>query len=292
MTVSPVAAGVGLGTHELVWVEGVDAVTFLDSQLTQDVAAMAPGTLRRSLLLEPRGKLRSMLWVLRDAERVGLVVAAPGADGLIADLARFRLRVKADLRRDSRPVHTVWGGESAAAGWSDDGTRLEATTPRYRLVASRAVPDLPLLDAATVSAHRIASGEPLFGVEVDEGTIPQETGLVAESVSFTKGCYLGQELVARIDSRGHVNRMLRRLDGEGPPPAPGAAVSRGEQAVGILGSVAPIGGRWIGLALLRREAVPGDRVTVRGEGGEAVATVADAQDPPPPPSQSPNALAR
>lgn len=292
MTLSPVAAGVGLATHELVWVDGADAVTFLDSQLTQDLASMAPGTLRRSLLLEPRGKLRALLWVLRDTERVGLAVAAPGADGLIADLARFRFRVRADLRHDPRPVHTVWGGVEAAAGWSDDGTRLEATTPRYRLVASHAVPDLPVLDSAAATARRIASGEPLFSVEVDEGTIPQETGLVPESVSFTKGCYLGQELVARIDSRGHVNRMLRRLEGEGPPPDPGAAISRGEQAVGILGSAAPVGAGWIGLALLRREAVPGDRVTVVGEGGEAVATVADAQDMPSPPSQSPNALPR
>jgi folate-binding Fe-S cluster repair protein YgfZ len=67
---------VGLATHELVWVEGSDAITFLDSQVSQDVMGMAPGTVRRSLLLEPRGKLRAILWVLRDAERVGLVVAA------------------------------------------------------------------------------------------------------------------------------------------------------------------------------------------------------------------------
>jgi folate-binding protein YgfZ len=65
-----------------------------------------------------------------------------------------------------------------------------------------------VLDAEDVTAHRIAVAEPRFGVEVDEGTIPQETGLVAESVSFTKGCYLGQEVHARLHYRGHVNRKL------------------------------------------------------------------------------------
>ena len=283
---------VGLATHELVWVEGSDAITFLDSQVSQDVMGMAPGTVRRSLLLEPRGKLRAILWVLRDAERVGLVVAAPGASDLIADLARFRFRVKADLRRDERPVHTVWGTGAGDAKWREDGTSLEADTPHYRLVASQENPDGRVLDAEDVTAHRIAVAEPRFGVEVDEGTIPQETGLVAESVSFTKGCYLGQELVARIDTRGHVNRMLRRLAGTGNPPPPGAAIAREKTAVGALASVAAIGEGWVGLALLRREAQPGDRVVVSWEGGEATATVADTTDARTGSSQSPNGSSR
>jgi folate-binding protein YgfZ len=96
---------------------------------------------------------------------------------------------------------------------------------------------------------------------VDDRTIPQETGLVPEAVSFTKGCYLGQELVARIDSRGHVNRTLRRLDIDAPQPPPdGARVVADGSEVGAVTSVRPNGDRFVALALLRREVEPGDEV--------------------------------
>jgi folate-binding Fe-S cluster repair protein YgfZ len=87
-------AGVGAASDELVWVEGADAVEFLDGQVTQDVRAMSPGEVRRSLLLEPRGRLRAILWVLRDADRVGLVTPAGTGTGVMADIDRFRFRVR------------------------------------------------------------------------------------------------------------------------------------------------------------------------------------------------------
>jgi folate-binding protein YgfZ len=127
---------------------------------------------------------------------------------------------------------------------------------------------------------RIEAGEPQMGVDVDEGTIPQETGLVAETVDFAKGCYLGQELVARIESRGHVNRHLRGLlvhDAIIPPR--GAVVSDDDKELGLVTSTgesfelrAPVA-----LAMIRREAEPGDAVRLEWNGGSTNATVQPLQ---------------
>ncbi len=125
-------------------------------------------------------------------------------------------------------------------------------------------------------AVRIEAGEPLMGVDVDEGTIPQESGLVPEAVAFDKGCYLGQELVARIDSRGHVNRHLRGVKlGSNVLPPSGAELWSGDRPVGAVSTVAeslelraPVA-----LALVRREVEPGETVEVRWEGGTAPAQV-------------------
>jgi len=271
------AAGIGIGTDELVWVEGADAVGFLDGQVSQDVRGMAPGEVRRSLLLEPRGKLRAILWVLRGAESVGVVTPAGTGAAVVAELDRFRFRVVANLRTDERPVHSVWGGvPEPGSGWSEDGSVLQAVIPSgapRRLVAAVEPPPGPRLGDAALAAHRIAAGEPRFGSDVDDGTIPQETGLVPEAVSFTKGCFVGQELVARIDSRGHVNRMLRRVVVAAGRPPRGAEVVVGGVVVGVLGTVAPREGGAAALALLRREATPGAPVLVRWDGGEAPGTV-------------------
>jgi folate-binding protein YgfZ len=276
--------GVVIGSHALVWVTGPDAISFLDGQVSQDVVAMATGTVQRSLLLEPRGKLRAILSLLRDAERVGLLVQSDGADAVVAALEQFRFRVKAEITVDPRPGHSVWGTPGGPPRWHESDDVLTVVTPDgWSLVIAIAPPPGRILSADEFAAHRIAAAEPWFGVDVDDGTIPQETGLVAAAVSFTKGCYLGQELVARIDSRGHVNRHLRRLSGTGEIPPVGAEVRRGDTVVGTTGTTAPGGSGWLSLAVLRREAEPGVEVTVHWPAGESKATVA--------PSHSPNAAA-
>jgi folate-binding protein YgfZ len=123
----------------------------------------------------------------------------------------------------------------------------------------------------------VEEGEPQMHRDVDENTIPQETGLTAESVSFEKGCYLGQELVARIDTRGHVNRHLRGITVKGgDQPPEGSEVYYKDRLVGRITSVcrSPSFEHPIGLSLLRREAEPGSAVIIRWPAGEAQATVA------------------
>lgn len=280
-------AAVVEGTHELVWVEGPDAVSFLQGLLSQDIERMEPGTVARSLLLAPQGKLRALLWILRGEERVGLLTDAGFRDRVVDDLTSYRIRVKAEIRHDFRPVWGLWGPSSPHIAGVTAGRWLERDA---ETVAGVALPGLDRVltaggspvsgvrraGAVAVTAARVEAGEPVMDVDVDESTIPQETGLVPEAVSFDKGCFLGQELVARIDSRGRVNRHLRgvAVTRNVVPPA-GASLLAGDREVGTLTSVSEsMGvGAPVGLSLVRREVEPGDTVTVRWEGGEAPAIV-------------------
>jgi folate-binding protein YgfZ len=116
---------------------------------------------------------------------------------------------------------------------------------------------------------RIESGRPRHGLDVDETTIPQEAALNERAVSFTKGCYVGQETVARLHYKGKPNRQLRGLRLAGPAST-GDAVATSDKAVGAVGSVcvSPLLGP-IALAVLRREAQPGDTVAVGDDGATA-----------------------
>ncbi|MCH7584067.1 MAG: folate-binding protein YgfZ [Acidobacteria bacterium] len=274
---------------ELVWVTGKDTVTFLDGQVSQDVAAMDPGATARSFLLEPRGKLFALLWLLRGEERVGLVVGPGRAAGVVEHLDRFRFRVDVELAIDQRRIVEVWGSDLAelagrtgledGSGWEErDGLMVAALrgNPLHRLVLAgsgdRDLDELGLRPAGRIAADavRIEAGEPVMGVDVDEATIPQESGLVAESVSFTKGCFVGQELVARIDSRGRVNRRLVGITmTENVLPPPGSEVVADEATVGTVSTVGEslTVGAPVALAMLRREVEDGDTVAVRWDSG-------------------------
>jgi folate-binding protein YgfZ len=289
------------GLHEVVWVSGPDGVTFLDGLLSQSISAIPVGGGAPSLLLAPQGKLRATLWVLRGSDRIGLVADAGRGAVVVEDLTRFKIRVEAELALDDRPVVDVWGPRAALAlsqagfavpddrSWVDSGDLTVAALPFARSSLPRFVVvgaadeeldagGIPSSGRLAAAAVRIEAGEPVMGVDIDEGTIPQEAGIVAAAVDFTKGCYLGQELVARIESRGRVNRHLRGLviTTNVLPPV-GAEVVRGDRSVGRLSSVAeslelraPVA-----LALLRREAEPDDEVEIRWEGGSTTARVTD-----------------
>ncbi len=285
-------AGYVGGAYSLSWTVGPDTVAFLQGLLSQDVESMRPGRLARSFLLQPRGKLEALLWVLRDEGRVGIVTDSELHEEAITYLLRWRLRVEVDFERDQREVFAIWGPDTGSlevpdGGWKDETgvlvARLRVAPIRYVLVAG--------LDAVALESHgirpigaeaattlRIEAGEPRMGIDVDAKTIPQESGLVQEAVSFDKGCFLGQELAARIDSRGRVNRNLRGIRILDPviPPI-GARVTYSGKMVGKLTSVGESGhlGSPVGLALIRREAPPGTRVAVSWEEGEVLGQVED-----------------
>ena len=136
---------------------------------------------------------------------------------------------------------------------------------RAELEAAGAVP----VSEAAAEVLRVESGRPRYGVDLDQTVIPQEAGLNERAVSFTKGCYVGQETVARLHYRGKPNRHLRGLRLSEPAPS-GAELRLGEKVVGRLGSVvvSPRLGP-IALALVRREAAPGDRLAVEGSAASA-----------------------
>lgn len=286
-------SGAGFATDMLglFWAVGPDAISYLQGIISQDIEGLASGKAARSFLLQPRGKLDALLWVLRDEDRVGIVTDATRQEEVIDSLSRWRLRVDVEFYDDERPVLDVWGPSDripgAPGGWQDeDGVlvaELRERPVRRRLVAGPNPQELEKLGAfpigrRIVDAFRIEAGEPRMGIDVDGKTIPQETGLVPEAVSFTKGCFLGQELVARIDSRGRVNRHLRGIRVLGPaiPPA-GAQVTYEGRVVGELTTVgqSPVLQAPIALALIRREAQPGSRVALTWERAGTEAEVHD-----------------
>jgi tRNA-modifying protein YgfZ len=279
----------------VVSVDGPDAISFLQSLVSQDLDPLADGEGARSLLLQPQGKLTAMFRALRvDATSMLLDTDEGFGPTLAEGLNRFKIRVKADItdRSDGWGVLSVRGERApqivgdalradvpgsqhahVAAGdlrvvradWPGVAG-VDLIGPRDALDAAGAALVAAGCDAAGEHEYeraRIEAGVPRQGFDVDERTIPQEAALEVDGVSFTKGCFLGQELVCRIDTRGHVNRALRRLDIDGPADR-GAVVIAGDKEVGVVTSVAPVGDDSVALAMLRREVEPGASVYVDG----------------------------
>ena len=237
---------------DLVWFGGADALRFLDDLISQELEDMAVGDSRRALLLEPQGKLQFILWVIREDERIGLVTDPGRGDDLAAALGRYRIRVEVEIEPEPRATWLVFGE------W--DGYDVSWPGVERHLV----VGDRPELADGTVDDYerlRITAGEPRWGVDVDGGTIPHESGLVPVSVDFTKGCFLGQELVARIDSRGgNTPRNLRLLETSGEIVAGDVVTAEGVE-MGVVTSATD----GAGLAMLKRGVSIGDTVDVAGD---------------------------
>ena len=258
--------------RDLVVVEGPDGTSFLQSLVSQDLDALAVGASGHSLLLQPQGKLLVDFYVLHVEPDVWWCVCECGfGEALASGLNRFKIRVKVEVRevpvsalalRGVEPPASVPAGVQVfAVDWSG-GVAFDAVGPDAAIDEVGRAVDAPLIDAAAYEVARIEAGVPRQGFDTDERTIPQEAGLELVAVSFTKGCFVGQELVCRIDSRGHVNRHLRRLRVAGESRVErGASVSFDDREVGEVtsstGSVA--------LAMLRREVEPGATVRIGTE---------------------------
>jgi folate-binding protein YgfZ len=201
--------------RDVVAATGPEAGPFLQGQLSQDVLALADAGSAWSWLLAPTGKVDALVRVTRlGAEDWLLDTDARWGEVVLTRLNRFKLRTRVELA--IRPWR-VLGLRGRTTVERDAGVAGVAPWPRFDgvdlLGESPAVPDgWPVLSPADFEAERIAAGLPKMGAELTDKTIPAETDLIDLTVSFTKGCYTGQELVARIDSRGgNVPRHLRGL---------------------------------------------------------------------------------
>ncbi len=223
---------------------GPDAVTYLQSMVSNDVEAVEPGGGTYALLLTPKARVIADLEVFRvDAD---LVLACPpqALDDVVETLVRARFRKKVAF--DAADYALVWG--------EADGALAELDTPAgvERLLA--AAPSSGAAAEVDWEVARIEAGMPRFGHEFDGSSMPAEAGLETRAISFTKGCYPGQEPVARLHYRGHANRGVRGVRFDGAGVEPGSEVTVDGAAVGRITSVAesPRFGP-IGLAILRRE---------------------------------------
>jgi len=263
--------------------DGAEAAEFLQGQVSNDVESLEPGSGCYAVLLDHKGKLRADMRVLAlapdrllvDADAAGRAVLAHtfttyslGRDVRITDLTDERtvlslIGPRSRERLDAAPAETEHAFVEGAHGlYVTTDLGVDVIVDAARLDAARELAPAVSDDAA--EGVRIESGRPRLGMDMGSNTIPQEAGLNDRAVSFTKGCYVGQETVARLYYRGKPNRHLRGLE-LSDPVEPGAPIVLGEKEVGTVGSacVSPRLGP-IALALVRREAAPGDAVVVGG----------------------------
>jgi folate-binding protein YgfZ len=249
----------------VVEIAGEDRVAFLQGLVSNDVAASHPGEAVWAALLTPQGKWLADFFVFAEGERLLLDCERGHSAMLIQRLGRFRLRAKVGLRDASAEfaVHVAWGGAAPPAG------TIAAPDPRLPEAGWRVLAAAPLptdADAAAWDRHRLALGLPDGSRDLDtEKTVLLEAGFdELHGVSWTKGCYMGQELTARTKYRGLLKRRLVPVAVDGPQPAHGTPVTRDGAELGEMRS----GRDGLGLALLRLEALDGPPLRC----GEAVLT--------------------
>ncbi len=265
------AAGVR-GTCALVWVEGPDAERFLQGLLSNDVRELAPGAAQRSLLLDSKGHIVVDMRVHRDGEDAFTLVVAPqAAEELWATLTRYHFSEDLELLGPEPSDLLTVPGEVSDEGALVLPGLVPGTTDLVVPDATATLAGLgwPEAPVEALEVLRVEAGVPVTGRDTGPRTLVQEVGLETAAVSFSKGCYLGQETVARAQHRGQVHRTLRGLAAGAPLPE-GAAVLVEGRAVGTVGSAvhSPRLGE-IALAVIRREVPVGSAVEVEGLEGTA-----------------------
>jgi tRNA-modifying protein YgfZ len=277
-------------------VSGGEAADYLQGQLTNEVEALEPGAGCYSALLDRKGRMQGDMRLLRLADDAfELETEAEAGDAILRHLAMYKIGRAVEVEEiteraatvavigpgahqlagtgplspeNAHRTHAIAGVEARAVA-TDLGVDLIVPTDVVHaaiegLEASGAEP----VSEAAAEIVRVESGRPRFGAEMTTATIPQEAGINERAVSFTKGCYIGQETVARLHYKGKPNRHLRGLRLSGASAA-GDPVRLGDRELGSIGTavLSPAHGH-IALAILRREAEPGATVTV-GDGVEA-----------------------
>jgi len=307
---------VDLSDRAVLTIQGPDRLTWLNSLTSQALSALQPGESSETLLLDVTGRVEHAVRLIDDGETLWLLVDRPEAAGLLSWLQsmRFMLRVELADRTDDlatigtlgdpplpiaapNAVPLIWhdpwhavtpGGHQYAQGehpgadwsWSE---RLVPREALASLVGRVQTGELTVAGTLAADALRIAAWRPRFSTEVDERTIPHELDWLRTAVHLTKGCYRGQETVAKVHNLGHPPRRLvmLHLDGsEGVHPVAGAAVSLDGQQVGTVTSVAlhyELGP--IALAVVKRSARPDATLTVDAD-GTAVAAAQEIVVPP------------
>jgi len=245
--------------RDVVAVVGPDARTYLQGQLSQDVEALEVGGSAETFLLQPAGKVDAWMRVSRLADDHFLLDVEEGfGPQVVARLTRFLLRTDCTVQEVQWDLLTVIDAEASAFSPPVGGLALAVEWPG--LVAVDLLGPSVELPAGLAEgssrdweARRIAAGIPAMGSEMDSTTIPGSTGVVERSASFTKGCYTGQELVARVNSRsaGTPTRIVRAV-GSGPAPAVGSDVTVDSDPAGHLTSVATLGDGFVALVSVRR----------------------------------------
>lgn len=281
-------------------VTGSEAAEFLQGQVTNDVEGLGLNEGCYAALLNRKGHLQADMRILRvGEEEFWIDTEGDAGPRVLKHLSMYKIGRQAEVEQAERRILSLIGpGAVDVTGLApgDEYDSTEATIAGVEclvvatnlgqdvlvpadgaeavtneLEANRAIP----VSAEAVEILRVESGRPRFGREMTEASMPAEAGIVEQAVNFTKGCYIGQEPVARLHYRGKPNRHLRGLKFSGPVDA-GSTVTLGDRELGAVGTavLSPASGR-IGMAILRKEAEPGAKVLVTVDGAEVEAEVVE-----------------
>lgn len=252
-------------------IEGPGTFSCLQGLLTNDVLKLEHGQAMWGAFLTPKGMIVSDAWVIRDGDAAWVAVPEAGHDAMKLLFGRTMPPRLAKVADQGATLRVWWlvGGTATAL----PGTTVVRPAARAPFAALLIAPQSGAIETELVAsgwrivpstfadAARLLQGWPTLGREIDERTLPQEVRFdELGGVKYDKGCYTGQETVARLHFRGHANRALRAVEWTAPATAEGAALTVEGKTVGTLRTVAQLGERHVALAIVRRELVPGDTV--------------------------------
>jgi hypothetical protein len=249
----------------VVKVSGSDARDFLNGLVTTDVTLLRPGLGRFGALLTPQGKITTDFLITEapSGHGGGFLIDCPRAlaQALADKLAFYRLRAKVAIENlsDSLGVLAAWGGDPALkpdlafADPRDAALGWRILVPEELAQKAADLIGAEMVDSTGYDAHRIASGVPRGGLDFIYGdAFPHETNMDRlHGIDFDKGCYVGQEVVSRMQHRGTARTRTVRIILDGPAPEPGAAILAGDKPIGTMGSTSGENG----LALIRTDRV-------------------------------------
>jgi folate-binding protein YgfZ len=232
--------------REFVRVAGPDAAEYLQRMVSNDVEALAVGEACPALLLTAKARVIAPLVVLRRGDEDFLLLTEPGlGEAVRSHLVRMRLRARCEIEPEQHEAVLVFGG---AAGFATDwpGAREALDTGLE-----------PTISEDELELRRIERGVPRWEREIDDRILPAEAGLDETHVSFSKGCYPGQEPVARLHYRGHPNRGLRVVELDEVPDYDAPLLHEGREVGRVTSAVRRDDGSVVALAYVRTE-VPDD----------------------------------
>jgi len=281
-------------------VSGAEAAEFLQGQVTNDVEELATGSGCYAALLDRKGHMQSDLRVLKTGEtEFWIDTEGDAGPRVLKHFSMYKIGRDVEVAAAGRTILSLIGPGSFEVAGLAPGDEYASVTGTFAGVETLVVAtdlgldlivpddsveavttDLESRRAIPVSEEaaeilRVETGRPRFGRDMTEASMPAEAGIVDSAVNFTKGCYIGQEPVARLHYKGRPNRHLRGLRFAGTVEA-GSPVHLGDRELGSVGTavLSPASGQ-IGMAILRKEAEPGATVTVSSGGSEVEAEVVD-----------------
>jgi tRNA-modifying protein YgfZ len=231
-----------LSRRGVVAVSGPDARTFLNDLITAEVGDLGPGSGVYGGLLTPQGKILFDFIAMTEGDRFLFDLPRAFAADFVQRLSFYRLRAKVEIadRSGSRRVFAAWGdgGLAAIDGVVVPDPRLPALGFRAISAATSAPEGFTPADEADYDAHRIGLGVPEGGIDFAFGdTFPHDADMdQLAGVDFAKGCFIGQEVVSRMQHRGTARRRIVQLAADGPLPPPGTEIKAGERPIGTLAS--------------------------------------------------------